>query len=156
VRSKILSILVFLALFCTPLLEYPRAFASTRIPGRMILKAMASGGATSHSTLLTWTASTSAAACSSTATPPCTFGYNVFRGTAAGGESTTPLNAAPITGTSYTDPVTLASSPATYYYTVTAVETVNSISVSSAYSNEASISYPGVPAPPTGCNASGS
>lgn len=57
--------------------------------------------------------------------------YNVYRGTSAGGESGTPL-ATGITSQSYTD--TTASNGTTYYYTVSAV---NSLGASSQ-SNEAS------------------
>ena len=104
-----------------------------------------SGG---HCTLLSWTASTSAGACSPTATPPCTFSYNVFRGTVAGGESLTPINAAPVTGLTFTDPVTLTSSPQSFFYTVEAVETVGTVAASGANSNEVSDSFPGTPSAP--------
>jgi hypothetical protein len=106
------------------------------------LRAQASG----HSVGLSWTASTSAAGCTS----PCTFGYNVFRGTTSGGESTTPLNATPITGTTYTDStITLGSSAVTYYYVVQAEETVGTVVATAANSNEVSATFPGVPAPAT-------
>ncbi len=58
-------------------------------------------------------------------------GYNVYRGTASGGESSTPLNSTPINGTSYVDANVTAG--ATYYYVVT---TVGSSGVQSAPSNE--------------------
>ncbi len=99
---------------------------------------------TGHGTTLSWTASTSATACSS----PCTFGYNVYRGTAAGTEGAAPINAAPITGTTYFDPVTLTSSTQTFFYTVEAVETVGGVTVNSAPSNEVSVTFPGTPAAP--------
>jgi len=96
--------------------------------------------------ILTWIASTSAASCVS---PGCTFGYNVFRGTASGGESTTPLNGTtPLTALTYSDSITLTSSLQSYYYVVQAVETASGISASSANSNEVSATFPGVPAAP--------
>lgn len=61
-----------------------------------------------HAAALSWTAST---------TPNVT--YNVYRAAASTGPFTTPLNAAPITGTSYTD--TTVQAGQTYYYVVTAV-----------------------------------
>jgi beta-glucanase (GH16 family) len=65
-------------------------------------------------------------------------GYNVYRGTSAGGESSTPLNTTPLTDTSYQD---TAVAPATaYYYVVTAVYA----SGSSGASNEASATTQGV------------
>jgi hypothetical protein len=67
---------------------------------------------------LTWAASTGAT------------GYNVYRGTAAGQESTIPLNSSTLTGTSYTD--TTVTNGTTYYYVVKAVDSAGS----SAASNE--------------------
>ncbi len=46
-------------------------------------------------------------------------GYNIYQGTTAGGESSTPVNSSPVTGTSYT--VTGLADGTTYYYEVTAV-----------------------------------
>jgi hypothetical protein len=46
-------------------------------------------------------------------------GYNVYRGTTAGGESATPIATLPSSATSYTDPGLMAGN--TYYYTVKAV-----------------------------------
>ena len=46
-------------------------------------------------------------------------GYDVFRGTAPGGEAGSPINGAPSSGTAYTD--TSVSPGQTYYYTVTAI-----------------------------------
>src|SRR5262249_24850460 len=59
-------------------------------------------------------------------------GYNIYRGTSASGESATPLNSAPITGTSLRD--TTVSPFTTYFYTVQAVNTGGA----SPASNEAS------------------
>jgi fibronectin type 3 domain-containing protein len=46
-------------------------------------------------------------------------GYNVYRGTTSGGESSTPLNSTPVTGATFTDLSVTAGT--TYYYVVTAV-----------------------------------
>jgi fibronectin type 3 domain-containing protein len=104
------------------------------------LRAATSG----HNVVLTWTASTSAA------TYP-TGTYSVFRGTTAGGESTTAYatgiaNAA----TTWTDTAVTAND--TYYYKVTFCVG----SVCSAYSNETSATVPlasGDLAAPTGAAA---
>jgi endoglucanase Acf2/fibronectin type 3 domain-containing protein len=63
-------------------------------------------------------------------------GYNVYRGTSAGGESATPLNATPITGTNFQD--TTVSPGNSYYYTVVAVNAAGS----SGPSNEATATTP--------------
>jgi fibronectin type 3 domain-containing protein len=62
-----------------------------------------------HDIILTWAASTSTGV----------VGYNVYRGTASGGESTTPLNSTPINGTTYADENVTAGTE--YYYVITAV-----------------------------------
>ena len=59
-------------------------------------------------------------------------GFNFFRGTTAGGESSTPLNTAPVSTCAYTD--TAVTAATTYYYTAT--EIVGG--VSSGPSNEVS------------------
>jgi len=46
-------------------------------------------------------------------------GYNVYRGTSSGGESSTPLNSTPINGTRYVDENVTAGT--TYYYVVKSV-----------------------------------
>ncbi len=66
-------------------------------------------GAGRHNVILSWTASETSG----------TVGYNVYRGTTSGGESSTPLNALSINGTAYVDEG--VASGATYYYVVTAV-----------------------------------
>lgn len=98
-----------------------------------------------HSVTLSWTASSSAASCTS----PCTFGYIVFRGTTSGGENLQ-LNPTPVTGLTYVDStVTLSSTPTTYYYYIEAVETTSGVTVNSVPSNEVSATFPGIPAAPT-------
>jgi hypothetical protein len=61
-----------------------------------------------HAAILSWTAST---------TPDAT--YNVYRATSSSGPFTTPVNTAPITGTTFTD--TTVQAGQTYYYVATAV-----------------------------------
>jgi hypothetical protein len=82
-------------------------------------------GTGTHYVILSWTASTTAGV----------VGYNVYRGTTSGGESSTPLNSTPVNGITYTDGNVTAV--ATYYYVVTAV---GSDGVESAASNEAEAS----------------
>ena len=62
-----------------------------------------------HTVALTWTASPTAGI----------LGYNIYRGTTSGGESTTPINADPVSGTAFTDDVVTAG--AEYFYVVTSV-----------------------------------
>jgi hypothetical protein len=124
---------------------YAGAFAAPRSETPKLAAAAGQSGS-GHSVTLTFTASTSASSC----TAPCSFGYNVFRGTAAGAESTTPLNSSPITSTTFTDStITLGSSPVTYFYIVEAVETASGVTVASSPSNEASATFPGIPSAPT-------
>ena len=66
-------------------------------------------GTGSHDVILSWAASGTSGV----------VGYNVYRGTTSGGESSTPLNSTPINGTTYVDANVTAG--ATYYYSVTAV-----------------------------------
>jgi hypothetical protein len=65
-------------------------------------------------------------------------GYNIYRGTAAGGESTTPLNSSPLaaTATSYVDTTALPGN--TYFYVVRAINAP----ASSSASSEASVTMP--------------
>jgi hypothetical protein len=95
------------------------------------------GTGVAHCTTLTWIAS---------ATQGVT--YSVFRGTTSGGESATPLNSSPITALTYIDPVTLTSSPQTFFYFVEAVETSGTITANSLPSLEVSATFPGIPASP--------
>jgi hypothetical protein len=64
-------------------------------------------------------------------------GYNVYRGTTSGGESSTPLNSTPINGASYVD--TNVTAGVTYYYYATAV---GSDGVQSAPSGETKATVP--------------
>jgi hypothetical protein len=151
-----------LLLFAVPVLAapgpqfYASAFAHPRLPDSetpsiRIVPAGAGMPANTFNVSLSWTASTSAAGCTSTATPACSnFGYNVLVGTTSGGESVTPANSSLITGTTYSYPVTLTGSAQTFYFVVQASETVVGLgTLTSANSNEASASFPGTPAAPT-------
>ena len=84
-------------------------------------------GTGTHDVILSWTASATSGV----------VGYNVYRGTTSGGESSTPLNSTPVNGTAYTDANVTAG--ATYYYVVTAV---SSSEVQSAASNEVEATVP--------------
>jgi HYDIN/CFA65/VesB family protein len=86
-----------------------------------------SGGG-SHDVVLTWNDSAT----------PGVLGYNVYRGTASGTESTTPLNSTPIAGNSYAD--SNVSAGQTYYYVVTALGSNGT--TQSADSTEASATVP--------------
>jgi hypothetical protein len=66
-------------------------------------------GTGSHDVIVSWTASVTAGV----------VGYYVYRGTTSGGESSTPLNSTPVSGTSFADENVTAG--LTYYYEVTAV-----------------------------------
>jgi len=96
-------------------------------------------GTAAHCTSLTWTET-------SVAPTGYTLTYNVLRGTASGQESATPINAAPLTTTSYVDPVTLTSANQTFYYEVQAVET--GAIVQTATSSEVSATFPSLLAAP--------
>jgi hypothetical protein len=99
-----------------------------------------------HSVTLTWTASTSSSAYPS-------LGYNVYRGTAAGGESAVPINSSLVavgcSGATCTYTDTNVTPLATYYYEVAACVGTTC----SAMSNEVSATIPltgGDLAAPTG------
>jgi hypothetical protein len=85
-------------------------------------------GGGGHDVTLTWTASAT----------PGVWGYYVYRGTASGKESTTPLNSTPIAGTYYADPNVTAGQ--TYYYVVTALSPTGT--TQSVESGEASATVP--------------
>jgi fibronectin type 3 domain-containing protein len=78
--------------------------------------------------ILTWTASTTSGI----------LGYYIYRGTSAGGESTTPLNTTPVSAITYVD--TNVTAGTKYYYVVTAV--ASNGTTQSAASNEASATVP--------------
>jgi len=85
-------------------------------------------GAGHHDVILSWIASGT----SENVT------YNIYRGTTSGGESSTPLNATPISGTTYVDESVAPG--ATYYYVVRAI---GSNGVESAASGETEATVPG-------------
>jgi len=85
-------------------------------------------GSGAHDVILSWTASTTSGIA----------GYNVYRGTASGGEGSTPLNSTPVSSTTFTDQS--VTSGTTYYYVVTAVASDGT--TQSAASNEASATVP--------------
>ena len=81
-----------------------------------------------HNVVLTWTANGTSGL----------MGYNVYRGTTSGGESSTALNSTPINATTLTD--TNVTAGASYYYVVKAVGSDGV--TQSASSNEASATVP--------------
>jgi hypothetical protein len=83
-----------------------------------------------HDVILSWTASPTSGV----------VGYYVFRGTTAGGESTTPLNSSPATTINLTYVDSNVTANTTYYYVVTAVASDGV--TQSAPSNEASAHVP--------------
>lgn len=97
---------------------------------------LAPGTATASQVPLTWTASVSTTV----------VGYNVYRGTVAGGPYTQ-VNASPVSGTTYPD--NSVAPGTTYFYVVTAVDPHNLASDRSA---EVSATTP--PLPPTSLTAS--
>jgi len=84
-------------------------------------------GTGAHDVILSWTASTT----------PGILGYDVYRGTTSGGESSTPLNSSPINGVTFADSNVTAGQA--YYYVIT---TVNSNGTQSASSSETSVTVP--------------
>lgn len=109
----------------------------TTVDKRSITMATIAAVAPAHSVSLSWTASTDTVD-----------GYQVYRSTTSGAESTstTPINTALITGTTYTD--TTVSIGTQYFYEVRAQVTVNGIVTQSVVSNEVE-SVVIVPFPPT-------
>lgn len=94
-----------------------------------------------HSATLTWGASTPGT-CAGTPT----LAYNVFRGTTAGGEGTTPLNATPLTVLTFSD--TTVALGTTYFYKVQATEVCGNFTLLSAFSNEVTAIFPSAPTAP--------
>jgi hypothetical protein len=86
----------------------------------------------SHNVNLSWTASPD----------PSVSGYNVYRGAAAGQE-TTKLNSALVTTTTYDDTTAVDGEN---FYVVKAVAVVNGVQVEAAPTNEVSVSLPPLPA----------
>jgi hypothetical protein len=99
--------------------------SATNSPASLSLSGTGASQST-HSVGLAWTDSATTVA-----------GYNVYRGTNAGGPYVTKLTASPTTSTQFTD--TGLQSGQTYYYVVTAVD---SNGVESVYSNQATASIP--------------
>jgi hypothetical protein len=91
-------------------------------------QAAALSGAGTHDVILSWSDSTTSGIS----------GYNVYRGTASGGQSSTPLNSMPVNGITFVD--TGVTAGARYYYVVTAV--ASSDGAESAKSNETSATVP--------------
>lgn len=111
------------------------------MPARETSATQLKAKATAHSVSLTWTEPALGSGV------PAVTSYNIYRGTTAGGEGTTPL--ASTTTPSYTDTAVVAGT--TYFYEVAAV---NSVGVS-PMSNEVSGTIPNlvVPPAPTGLAA---
>jgi trimeric autotransporter adhesin len=86
------------------------------------------GSASGHNVVLTWTASTTTGIA----------GYNIYRGTTSGEESTTPINTSPVTAITFTDDEVTAGDE--YFYVVTSISS-DGVTQSSA-SPEASASIP--------------
>lgn len=87
---------------------------------------VALSGTGTHDVILSWSDSSAVA------------GYDVYRGSSSGGESSSPLNTEPIAGTSYTD--TSVQAGRTYYYKITAVAANGS--TQSGSSSEVSATVP--------------
>ena len=103
-------------------LVQPSTSGTTTVPGSPTSLSATSGN---EEVSLSWTAPTSDGGSTIT-------GYDIYEGTSSGGESSTPVNSALISGTSYT--VAGLTNGTTYYFTVEAINSVGN----SAPSNEAS------------------
>jgi hypothetical protein len=121
--------------YCTITVLFTPAASGTRVASLAITdnasfspQAVTLSGTGTHDVILSWSDSPTSGV----------IGYNVYRGTTSGGESSTPLNSSPIAGPTYADENVQAGQ--TYYYFVTAVVS-NGIS-QSAPSNEASATVP--------------
>lgn len=92
---------------------------------------------------LTWNAGAPGTGCA----PPATLAYNVFRGTASGGELSTPINSTPVVGLAYSDTANLVSGT-TYWYYVETVALCGTLNVSSPPSKpDVSVTFPPPNAP---------
>lgn len=112
-----------------------------------LLSARLAAAQENHGTTLTWGASS----CSAVAPQTCSsFGYNVFEGSAPGKEGSTPINSSLVSGLSFTDdgPTMNSYLGTTRCYVVQAQEVVSGLTLSSANSPEACISFPAPPAAP--------
>jgi hypothetical protein len=78
--------------------------------------------------------------------PACT--YNLLEGSTPGGESATPTNSAPLTATTFQQPMTLGAAAQTIYAKVQAVETTGTL-VQTATSAEVSVTFPALLNGPT-------
>jgi centrosomal CEP192-like protein len=87
---------------------------------------VALSGTGTHDVILSWSSGSGAS------------GYDIYRGTSSGGESSTPLNSEPIAGTTYTD--TSVEAGKTYYYKIKSV--ASNGSTKSGSSTEVSATVP--------------
>jgi hypothetical protein len=101
-----------------------------------------------HGINYSWTASASAAGCTSSSTPACAGGYNLFIGSASGQESTTPVNSALITGLAYSWTPTTSPLGTTVCAVVQFQETISTLVLSSPNSTETCYTFPSAPAAP--------
>ena len=92
-------------------------------------QSVALSGTGTHDVILTWTEDSPAVTI---------LGYNIYRGTTPGGESSTPLNTSPVPGATFTDVNVQAGQ--TYYYVLTAVSAEGN--TQSADSKEVSATVP--------------
>ena len=79
-------------------------------------------------------------------------GYNLYQGTSPGGESTTPINSIPLSPTAVSDLVTSLTNGTTYFFTITAINSVGegapSAEVSGTPTSTAGPTAPGAPTAP--------
>ena len=83
-------------------------------------------------------------------------GYNVYDGTTAGGESTTPVNPSPLSASASTDLVSSLTNATAYFFTITAVNAVGESGPSAEVSaTPAPLSGATAPGAPSGLRAKG-
>jgi hypothetical protein len=87
-------------------------------------------GTGSHDVMLSWSASSSSGV----------MGYNIYRGTSSGGESPTPVNSTPVSGTAFADQNVTAG--AQYFYIVTAVSSDGTTQSSASPETSATVPTP--------------